>query len=366
MGPERFCLYVVGRLHGVTRERLAALVAAAGGRLVRTAGPRVDLVCVAHGTVPALLGTHAVELPQGIPEGCRTLSELSLRRLLGLAPPLPAHNRAFTAADVAGRSGLASDVVRALALYDVLEPCGDDYGYGDLLAAREVGRLLRAGLPLGAIIEAAGTLRRSGRTLSDTRLHEAPWGEMLQEVAGRLGRLDGQFTLPLAETFESVDGFFERAEELERAGDLAEAERLYRIALRIDRTDPVLPFNLGNVLEARQRPEEAALAYRQAIARDPCFSEAWLNLGLLKEGGGDSSGAADCYRRALDPRPDYADALFNLALLLTRREDYDAALPLWDRFLALRPAGKEARQARRMAMLCRMGALPRPASAAAC
>ena len=81
----------------------------------------------------------------------------------------------------------------------MLEPAKGQYGYRDLLAAREVARLLRSGLSLHAIVEAAIMLRRAGRRLSDTRLSEAPWGEIVQEVAGRLGRLNGQFTLPLDE-----------------------------------------------------------------------------------------------------------------------------------------------------------------------
>ena len=53
-------------------------------------------------------------------------------------------------------------------------------------------------------------------------------------------------------------------------------------------------------------------------------------------------------------RPDYADALFNLALLLTRNEQYQPALPFWDRFLELKPGGKDAQDAGRFALLCRM------------
>ena len=135
---------------------------------------------------------------------------------------------------------------------------------------------------------------------------------------------------------------------------IGEAERLYRIATRIDRTDPVLAFNLGNVLGIQHRLNEAALAYQQAIARDSGFAEAWLNLGLLRERGGQIRAATDCYYSAIAARPDYADALFNLALLLTRNEQYQPALPCWDRFLELKPGGKDAQDARRFALLCRM------------
>jgi tetratricopeptide (TPR) repeat protein len=64
--------------------------------------------------------------------------------------------------------------------------------------------------------------------------------------------------------------------------------------------------------------------------------------------------AIDCYYSAVAARPDYDDALFNLALLLTRSEQYQTALPIWDRFLELKPGGKDAQDARRFALLCRM------------
>jgi tetratricopeptide (TPR) repeat protein len=286
------------------------------------------------------------------------ISELTLLRIIGLAPALAAETRSLTREELASQSRLAPEVVRALALYDVLEPLVDHYGYRDLVSAREVARLMRDGLLLGDIISAAIMLRHSGRTLSNTRLCEAPWGDLLQEVAGRRGRLDGQFTLPLPEDFASVDDLVERAEAFEREGEYSTAERLYRIALRIDRTDPVLHFNLGNLLDAADRTAEAALAYQQAIACDPQFAEAWLNFGCVKEGSGDHSGAKDCYARAIASRPEYADALFNLAMLLTRDEEYGSALPLWERFLRLSPSAKDAQHARRMATLCRMHGRP--------
>lgn len=82
----------------------------------------------------------------------------------------------------------------------------------------------------------------------------------------------------------------------------------------------MIPFNLGNVLDALGGPDQAPLAYRQAIARDPSFAKAWLNLAALHEGSGRVQEAIDAYGRALEARPDYPEALFNLASVLTRRE----------------------------------------------
>ena len=133
----------------------------------------------------------------------------------------------------------------------------------------------------------------------------------------------------------------------------------------MDRSDPVLALQSRQRARRQARPAEAALAYQEAIARDPGFAEAWLNLGLLREGAGERGAARECYDAAIRARPDYADALFNLALLLTRDERHEEALPLWERFLALDPGGQEAQQARRLATLCRMQGAPAPGASSA-
>jgi hypothetical protein len=214
MIDKGFCLYVLGRLRGVTRQRLAGLVATAGGRLVRKPSSRVDLVAVAHSTAAYRLATGPQSaLTTAFPPTTRFISEVGLRRMLCLEPAPVAEHRSFSEADIERGASLDNAMVRCLALYDVLEPIQDRYGYGDLLAAREVARSLQAGLSFDAVVQAAVALRQSGRKLSDTRLAEAPWGEIVQQVAGHLGHLDGQFTLLLGETFESADDLFERAEE---------------------------------------------------------------------------------------------------------------------------------------------------------
>jgi tetratricopeptide (TPR) repeat protein len=246
--------------------------------------------------------------------------------------------------------------VECLALYDVLDPIEGQFGFRDLRAAREVKRLLQLGFGLDEIVEAALLLQRSGRGLFDTSLSEAPWGEIVQEVAGRLGRLDGQYTLPLDEPDESADEIVERAETCEDRNDFAEAERLYRIALQMDGADPIIPFNLGNTLDALGRTREAALAYHQAIARDPTFAEAFVNLAALEEAAGRTGAAEAFLRKALAVQPHFGTALYNLAMVLTRAGAYEEAADLWQRYLAGSSAGEDAREASSMLLLCRLSA----------
>jgi tetratricopeptide (TPR) repeat protein len=73
---------------------------------------------------------------------------------------------------------------------------------------------------------------------------------------------------------------------LHESGRLAEAQRVYREALRECEPDPTLYFNLGVLLEDSARNEEAIEAYLQALAEDPDFADAHYNLARLYESGG--------------------------------------------------------------------------------
>jgi predicted Zn-dependent protease len=74
---------------------------------------------------------------------------------------------------------------------------------------------------------------------------------------------------------------FEQAQAAEEAGDLAQAERLYRVLMKSDPSDAASPFNLGNLLRANGRKAGAEAALRAATRADPTFAEAWYNLSDL-------------------------------------------------------------------------------------
>jgi tetratricopeptide (TPR) repeat protein len=70
------------------------------------------------------------------------------------------------------------------------------------------------------------------------------------------------------------------------AGRLAEAERVYRDALRECEPDPTLLFNLAVLLEDTARADEAIEVYQQALAEDPDFADAHFNIARLYEVAG--------------------------------------------------------------------------------
>ena len=73
---------------------------------------------------------------------------------------------------------------------------------------------------------------------------------------------------------------------LHEAGDLVQAESVYREALRLGSRDPLLYFNLGVLLEDLQRKAEAIRAYESALREDPDLADGHYNVALLYEEAG--------------------------------------------------------------------------------
>jgi tetratricopeptide (TPR) repeat protein len=315
---------------------------------------RVTVIAVGHSAAAKALPDGLIRLPAGLPESATMISEHELRRRLGLLRPPEAVDRSLGTADLERLSGLTPRLLACLALFDVVEPVDGQYSYRDVVAAREAGRLLARGIALRQVLEAAIVLRRRGSHLAESRLAEGPSGELLRELGGQLAELSGQLTMPLDHEVRSVDDLVAAAERAEESEDLATAESLYTTALRADANDPVIPFNLGNVFDAQERPAEAKIAWQIAVARDPAFAEAWYNLAMAAEDDDHADLAVAQYRRAVQARPDYVDAHFNLALMLTKLDRYGEALAVWERVLELAPNSRQAAIAKRAAALCRM------------
>jgi tetratricopeptide (TPR) repeat protein len=345
-------VYVYGRLRGVTIRRLRILMGAAGLALTRRP-PAADIIVLAHSTARSAVSDEGeLRLRFQTRKDAELLSERCFRSRIGMPAPRAGGESCSSEGQVAKLAGLRVEQLHTLALYDVLSPTESGLSYTDLIVARAVGRLSGEGAAFSKIIAAALALEERGLSLSGVRLAEAPWGELVQVLDGRVAQVDGQLVLSLEGSDVSSDEAFAGAEAYERAGDLEQAERLYDLAARLDKADPVIPFNLGNVLDELGREREAEIAYRQAIARDPNFPDAWFNLGVVQEKVGRAEEALQSYERAFAVEPTYADALHNAALLLMRKRRFSAALKLLDRLMATSQPGLSG--IRRLAHLCRL------------
>ncbi|MDN7852700.1 O-linked N-acetylglucosamine transferase family protein [Burkholderia seminalis] len=108
------------------------------------------------------------------------------------------------------------------------------------------------------------------------------------------------------------------------------------------RADPVYLNNLGNMLRAHGRLDDAIGAYRRAIALAPGYAEAHSNLGNALHEAGDADAAMLSCAQALALRPDFAPAYNNLGNALRDKGEADAAARAYEKALALDPAYAEA------------------------
>jgi tetratricopeptide (TPR) repeat protein len=161
-----------------------------------------------------------------------------------------------------------------------------------------------------------------------------------------------------------------------RAGNLPEAEQLYRQVLQVDphhvdalhllgvvsnqlghseeavtyisqalRRNPSFAEaygSLGNALGRQGRLEEAVASYRQALRLKPGLAEVHNNLGNALRAQGRLDEAVASYGQALRLRPDYADAHNNLGVALKEQGRPDEAVASFEQAIRISPRSAEA------------------------
>jgi predicted TPR repeat methyltransferase len=95
--------------------------------------------------------------------------------------------------------------------------------------------------------------------------------------------------------------------------------------------------NLGVVLKAEGRLDEAEAAYRRATALDPDHANAHHNLGVLLAATGRVREAVRCYCRVITLRPLHGDARRLLALAHSTLGETDKAVAIFEQWLAEEP-----------------------------
>jgi tetratricopeptide (TPR) repeat protein len=123
--------------------------------------------------------------------------------------------------------------------------------------------------------------------------------------------------LPLLRSAADPDSLLETALRLEDAGQLSQAAEVYRQAIDLDPREPVLHFNLGNVLYALGQLPQSLASFRKAVRLDPAYAEAWNNLGNVHADLDQPELALAAFRRALELRPGYDLARSNREALLS-------------------------------------------------
>ncbi len=159
---------------------------------------------------------------------------------------------------------------------------------------------------------------------------------MQQHQAGRMAEAEALYRQVLAAEPGHADGLHGMGVLAYQNGRLEEAADLIgRAIAALDA--PEFQTNLGAVLHDLGRFDQAAAAYRRAIAAKPASPQAHNNLGNTLQTLGDVAGAEAAYRRALELHASYPAALINLGGLLQAQGKLPEAAAAFGRAAALVP-----------------------------
>ena len=132
-----------------------------------------------------------------------------------------------------------------------------------------------------------------------------------------------------------------------RTNRLPAAASMIRRAIAVNPRQPFYQANLGNVLSAQGKYDEAIPYYQRALHIDPNLAEASYNLGNAFREQKKFDQAAACYQRAISVKPDYVDAMCNLGVVYGMQNKLDQAVAINQRAIALAPD--------RADLLCNLG-----------
>lgn len=135
----------------------------------------------------------------------------------------------------------------------------------------------------------------------------------------------------------AIEQWLEQAVRAQIAGDSEGAARGYRRVLEINPGHCDAMLELGNVLQAQGRADEAVRHLEASAARCPEMPELYTNLANALCAQGRREQALEVYRKALDLRSDYPEALNNMGVALKQLGRWDEAATCLCKAVALRP-----------------------------
>ncbi len=144
--------------------------------------------------------------------------------------------------------------------------------------------------------------------------------------AGELAEAERLYRSLLISTPEDADVLSLLGTVLVAKGDGTEAVALIKRAIKLDPKAALFRFHLGNAFMSLEQYLQAAAAFKQTIMLEPSMAEAHYNLGNAVRLVGDWNSAIEAYREAIKIRPAYAEAHSNLALALVRDKHFAEAL----------------------------------------
>lgn len=132
-----------------------------------------------------------------------------------------------------------------------------------------------------------------------------------------------------------ADDWMQKGLELNGLGRFEEAADAFRQAIAINPEDAVAWFSLGTATAFNGNYEEAVGLLKQAVNFDPDFMVAYSNLGAVYGRLGRFKEAHDAYCQVLRLNPDDADARYNRGIVSAGLGDRESALKDYQLLLAV-------------------------------
>ena len=143
-----------------------------------------------------------------------------------------------------------------------------------------------------------------------------------------------------------IQELFIAAVQAEEAGEKQGAISLYEQMLELDPDYAPGYINLGTIYFHLRQFVQAEELYRIATVKDPGYVLAFFDLGNVLDELERPDESIAAYLRAVDLAPRYADAHYNLALAFERKGEHRAALRHWRAYVKLDRTGPWAEHAR--------------------
>ena len=201
---------------------------------------------------------------------------------------------------------LSRNTIRALIAAGFVSPARGPrnawlFSFQDLIVLRTAQALADAKVPQRRITRSVKELRRhlpDSMPLSGLSIGAVGERVVVSEGGSRWQAESGQYLLAFegdpadgslsvierreaAEVPASLDARINLGVSLHEAGRRADAERVYRDAIKSCGSDPVLLYNLGVLLDDMDRKSEAVEAYEAALRVNPGLADCHYNLALL-------------------------------------------------------------------------------------
>jgi len=146
-----------------------------------------------------------------------------------------------------------------------------------------------------------------------------------------------------ASHFQNIAQIMQLASQHYRAGNLPQAEQLYRQILHSFPENVDALNSLGNTLLLSGRHDDAIACYRKLLSIKPQFAEIHANLGIALHESGKLDEAIASFEKTLAIKPDFAEAHFGLGNALQESGELDKAMANFEKALSIEPGYVEAR-----------------------